>query len=73
MIDVLLIMLVFLMFIAWCVIFILPVFLLTEKTGDDRWALLLFITVPLMIGFIFVGVECWGVIDWVPFSDCLTN
>ena len=73
MLDVLLIILCSLMLIAVGVIFIAPPFLLAEKTGDFRWLLLLIITIPLMIGLIIVGVECWGVTDWMPFSDCLLD
>ena len=71
MLDVLLIMLCFVMFIAGLVIFIAPPLLLAEKTDNDRWALLLIITIPLFIGLAIVSVECWGIFDWMPFSDCL--
>ena len=59
------------MFIAFCAIFTVPIIVLADRTDNDRWALLLLVTIPLMIGLIVVGVECWGVVDWLPFSDCL--
>ncbi len=72
MIDLLTLVAVIILFVAYVLFVIFLPVVIGGITDDERWLWGLIITLPLGMALMVMGIICWGWADWVNI-ECLSN